>query len=111
MRLLSGVLVIVYLLVGVIVAANNDYLADVEGLRAVISALLAVLLWPLVVLGIDLHIGKNGGDGKAAAIAVVPVGRAAVVLGRRMFGAGGISLRRTTGTPGPRTRAERSRLR
>jgi hypothetical protein len=47
---------IVYLVVGLVVAANRDYLEDLNGVRALISAVLAILLWPLVLLGIDLHI-------------------------------------------------------
>ena len=85
MRLMGAVLTIVYLLVGVIVAANNDYFMNLGGWRAAISALLAVLLWPLVVLGIDMDISKDGGGGKAGAIAA-PAGRAAAALGRRLLG-------------------------
>jgi hypothetical protein len=84
MRLMGAVVTIVYLLVGVIVAANHDYFVNLGGWREAISALLAVLLWPLVVLGIDMNI-KGGGGGKAGVIAV-PAGRAAAALGRRLVG-------------------------
>jgi hypothetical protein len=47
---------IAYLVVGLIVAANDDYLRELETVRQVISALLAIVLWPLVLLGVDLHI-------------------------------------------------------
>jgi predicted transporter len=49
---------IVYLVVGVAIAAANDYFERLNTLRLLLSALLAVLLWPLVLLGIDLHIKK-----------------------------------------------------
>jgi hypothetical protein len=39
---------IAYLVVGLIVAANDDYLRELETVRQVISALLAIVLWPLV---------------------------------------------------------------
>ena len=47
---------IVYLIVGVVVAANRDYLQDLDRIKEIISAVLAILLWPLVLVGIDLHI-------------------------------------------------------
>ena len=49
---------IVYIVIGVAVAASNDYFELLNTLRRVVSALLAVALWPLVLLGIDLHIKK-----------------------------------------------------
>jgi hypothetical protein len=49
---------IVYIVIGVAVAASNDYFERLNTLRRVVSALLAVGLWPLVLLGIDLHIKK-----------------------------------------------------
>ena len=47
---------VVYLIVGVVVAANRDYLQDLDRIKEIISAVLAILLWPLVLVGIDLHI-------------------------------------------------------
>ena len=47
---------VVYLVIGVVVAANENYLRDLDTVRALISAILAILLWPLVLLGIDLHV-------------------------------------------------------
>jgi hypothetical protein len=53
-----NILVIVYVGVGVAVAATHHYFSNVDGLRGVISAILAVVLWPLILVGIDLHIKK-----------------------------------------------------
>ena len=47
---------LVYLVVGIAVAASYDYFERLNTLRRVLSAVLAVLLWPLLLLGIDLHI-------------------------------------------------------
>jgi hypothetical protein len=47
---------IIYLVVGVFVAAAHHYFAHVDALRPVVSAALAVLLWPLLLLGINLHV-------------------------------------------------------
>ncbi len=53
-----GWLGIIWLVIGVAVAASNDYFEKLDTLRLIVSAVLAVLLWPLVLLGIDLHIKK-----------------------------------------------------
>lgn len=47
---------VAYLIAGLIVAANDDYLRQLSTIRQVVSALLAIILWPLVLLGVDLHI-------------------------------------------------------
>ena len=52
----TSLFVIVWLVAGVAVAAAHDYLQNVDNGRRVASAVLAVLLWPLLFLGIDLHV-------------------------------------------------------
>jgi hypothetical protein len=54
----SSFLGLIWLIVGVAVAATHDYFEKLNTLRLLLSALLAVFLWPLVLLGIDLHIKK-----------------------------------------------------
>ena len=49
---------IIYIGVGVAIAASHHYFQHVNGIRGVVSAILAVVLWPLVLLGINLHIRK-----------------------------------------------------
>ena len=44
--------------IGIAVAATKSYFDNLETWRRILSALLAILLWPLVLLGIDLHIRK-----------------------------------------------------
>ena len=56
MRLISGIVALVYLLVGVLIASNHHYFTNVNDLSEIVSAILAVVLWPLVLLGIDLHV-------------------------------------------------------
>jgi hypothetical protein len=63
MKTVSGIVALVYLLVGVLIATNRDYFANVNTIEEAISAILAVVLWPLVLLGVDLHLG-SGGDGR-----------------------------------------------
>jgi hypothetical protein len=47
---------LIYVAIGVFVAYSKDYLDNVETLKRVVSAGLAILLWPLLLLGIDLRI-------------------------------------------------------
>jgi hypothetical protein len=45
----------IYLPVGVVVAATHDYFQNVDTIKEVVSTILA-LLWPLLFLGITLHV-------------------------------------------------------
>ena len=54
--MLRNILIIVYLVVGVVVANSHHYFVHLNSLTAVLSALLAVLLWPLILFGVSLHI-------------------------------------------------------
>jgi uncharacterized membrane protein YesL len=58
MRLRINLLGLVYLIVGVVVAAAHHYFRNLHGLRLIASAVLAVILWPLVLLGVDVHIHR-----------------------------------------------------
>jgi len=55
-RVNIGFLGIVYLVVGAIVAATHHYYANLHAVRLIVSAVLAILLWPLLLLGINLHV-------------------------------------------------------
>jgi hypothetical protein len=46
----------VYLLIGIIVAYDRDYLTS-RLLKSLVSALLAIFLWFLLLLDVDLHVG------------------------------------------------------
>lgn len=45
---------LIWLIVGLVVALSHGY--PINNLSTLISFLLAIFLWPLVLLGIDLHI-------------------------------------------------------
>ena len=47
---------LIYIVVGIIVASNHDYLQNLDNIDRIVSAVLAVLLWPLVLFGANLHI-------------------------------------------------------
>jgi hypothetical protein len=46
----------VWLVIGVIVASSHHYLDSLKTLGVVLSALLAILLWPLILLGTKITI-------------------------------------------------------
>jgi hypothetical protein len=51
-------LAFVWIAVGVAIAWTHHYFTHLDTWREILSALLAIMLWPLVLLGIDLHIRK-----------------------------------------------------
>jgi hypothetical protein len=65
---MSKLIVLVYIIIGIFVALNRDYGVDVDGIRGILSLILAVLLWPLVLLGVDLHLGKERREREGAAM-------------------------------------------
>ena len=50
------ILSIVYFVAGAVVAATNHYFTHLDSLKPIASAVLAVLLWPLILLGVSLHL-------------------------------------------------------
>ena len=55
--MLRGIIAIVYVVAGLAVANVHHYFAHLDNLTAILSAVLAVVLWPLILLGVDLHLG------------------------------------------------------
>ena len=56
MRRLSPLVATIYVVIGIFVANDHDYFRSMSAIKPFISAVLAVLLWPLILLGINLHI-------------------------------------------------------
>jgi hypothetical protein len=54
--MLSKLVLAVYLVVGLIVANSHHYFAHLSSPKPVLSAVLAVILWPLILFGVNLHI-------------------------------------------------------
>jgi hypothetical protein len=50
-----GLLLIIYVIIGVVVAWNHGYVF-LAWLKSTASALLAIFLWWLVLLGVNLHV-------------------------------------------------------
>ena len=55
-RLLVAVVFVVYIVIGVVVASGHHYFEHLDALKPIASAVIAVLLWPLTLFGINLHI-------------------------------------------------------
>jgi hypothetical protein len=49
-------LLVIYLVAGGIVSATHNYWSNIHTITAIISALLATVLWPLILIGVNLHI-------------------------------------------------------
>ena len=47
---------VIYLVAGGIVSATHHYWQHLHAIKPVVSAILATLLWPLLLVGINLHI-------------------------------------------------------
>lgn len=70
----GGLFFLLYLVIGVLVAAgvigNDDYFAGTNSAEEIAEAVLAVMLWPLVLLGVEMNLGSggdsSGGDGGGA---------------------------------------------
>jgi hypothetical protein len=47
---------LVYIVIGVVVAASNQYFEHLNAIKPIASAALAILLWPLLLFGVNLHL-------------------------------------------------------
>ncbi len=57
----------IYLVVGILVAAGvigneGNYFSGMDSIEEIAEMLLAVFLWPLVLLDVNMNIGGNGGN-------------------------------------------------
>jgi hypothetical protein len=82
---MRSVIMIVYVIIGVAVAAARGYLGDVGNIGDIVNLLLAVLLWPLVLLGVEFNLNIGGGKGgnKKGALLLAPLTFARSWLGVR----------------------------
>jgi hypothetical protein len=47
---------VAFVVIGILVAGAHHYFTHLEGIKGAASAALAVILWPLVLVGVNLHI-------------------------------------------------------
>ena len=62
--MIKSVIVLVYLAIGLLVAYVKDYLGNVNDISDIINLVLAILLWPLVILGVKFSLDIGGGNDK-----------------------------------------------
>ncbi len=55
-RVVSSLFSLAYFVIGLIVAASHHYFEHLDAVKPIVSAALAVLLWPLVLFGVNLHL-------------------------------------------------------
>jgi len=63
-----GLVSVLYIVIGVLVAAGiigdeGNFFSNLDNIEAIVEMLLAVILWPLVLLGVSLDIGGGGEAG------------------------------------------------
>jgi hypothetical protein len=63
-----GLFGLVYVVVGLLVAGGvigneASYFSNLDNIEEIIEMVLVVLLWPLVLLGVDINIGDGGSGG------------------------------------------------
>jgi len=49
---------LLYFVIGLVVAFVQDYLDSLGTISRILTALLAILLWPLILLGFDVRISR-----------------------------------------------------
>jgi hypothetical protein len=53
---MRGIIPVIYVIIGAVIAQQHHYFAHLNSLAQVASAALAIVLWPLVLLQVNLHI-------------------------------------------------------
>ena len=62
--MIKTIIVLVYLGIGLVVASIRDYMGNVNDIGDIINLVLAVVLWPLVLLGVKFNLDIGGDDKK-----------------------------------------------
>jgi hypothetical protein len=47
---------VIYVLIGAFVAASHHYYGHAHQLNGIVNAILAIVLWPLVLLGVHMNV-------------------------------------------------------
>jgi hypothetical protein len=53
-----SLITIVWLVIGAIVAATNDYFDSLGTVGRILTAIAAIVLWPLLLFGFDIRISR-----------------------------------------------------
>ena len=60
--MMRTLLVLVYLLIGLVVAQQHHFLDHLDSVSHVVSAALALVAWPAVLAGVNLHVRITTGN-------------------------------------------------
>jgi hypothetical protein len=52
----SRIVIVLYIVAGVIAASQNDYFENLDNAKRILSAALAIVLWPFVLAGLEPRI-------------------------------------------------------
>jgi hypothetical protein len=55
---IKSLLTLIYLVIGFVIAQGHGYFHHLNGASAIVSAILAVVLWPVVLFGGSVHLNK-----------------------------------------------------
>jgi len=58
---MSSIAGVIYLVIGVFVAISKGYAGTIDGFGDIVNLLLAITLWPLVLLGVKFNLRFGGG--------------------------------------------------
>jgi ABC-type dipeptide/oligopeptide/nickel transport system permease subunit len=61
---MSRIAMIIYLVIGIVVASAQGYVGEISNISDFINLVLAVLLWPLLLVGVDFNLRIGGGGGR-----------------------------------------------
>jgi hypothetical protein len=59
----GGLIIVLYLIVGIIVAIAQGYFENLGNVNSILELLVAIVLWPLILFGVDINIGGGGNGG------------------------------------------------
>lgn len=51
---------VIYLIIGIFVAANHGYFGTINSIAGLLNLLLAILLWPLLLFGVSFNLTFGG---------------------------------------------------
>lgn len=51
-----GIISLIYVVIGIVIAANQGYFSGIGQLGDVLEAVIAVLIWPVLLFGVDINI-------------------------------------------------------
>jgi hypothetical protein len=54
---IGGLVSLIYVVIGIVVAASQNYFTGINAVGDVLEAVLAVLIWPVLLFGVEINIG------------------------------------------------------